>query len=40
VRGKMNRKSIEEQLLAVKGILQRKYGFKNLGIFGSFSRNL
>ncbi|MCM3669007.1 nucleotidyltransferase family protein [Mesobacillus maritimus] len=35
----MNRKFIEEQLLAVKGILQRKYGIKKLGIFGSFSRN-
>ena len=35
----MNRGFIEEQLYAVKGLLQKKYGIKKIGIFGSYSRN-
>ena len=35
----MNRGFIEEQLFAVKGFLQNKYGIKKIGIFGSYSRN-
>ena len=36
----MDREFIEEQLLATKGFLKKKYGIKKLGIFGSYSRNL
>lgn len=35
----MDREFIEEQLLATRRFLKKKYGIKKLGIFGSYSRN-